>query len=105
MIANTDSIISAKGSSFFVSCIYEDIYLPPVYIREEEEEECLYMFLGAREIYTYLRFELIVEVWVGREMGDGRRETGKKKKREKEVMERMEFDLSFSFSLSRYLML
>lgn len=33
------SIISAKGSSFFVSCIYEDIYLPPVYIREEEEEE------------------------------------------------------------------
>lgn len=29
------------------------------------------MFLGAREIYTYLRIELRVEVWVGREMGDG----------------------------------
>lgn len=24
-----------------------------------------------RDIYTYLRFELTVEVWVGREMGDG----------------------------------
>lgn len=47
-------------------------YIPTlVYIREEEEEECLCMFLGARDIYTYLRFELTVEVWVGREMGDG----------------------------------
>lgn len=44
------SIISAKDSSFFVSCIYEDIYLPPVYIREEEEEEegeclCVFFFI------------------------------------------------------------
>lgn len=53
-----------------------------------------------RDIYTYLRFELRVEVWVGREMGDGRWETGKKKKREKEVMERMEFDRSRCLSLS-----
>lgn len=56
LIANTDSIISAKGSSFFVSCIYEDIYLPPVYIREEEEEEeeegeC---FFGGEEGHLYL---------------------------------------------------
>lgn len=52
-----------------------------------------------REIYTYLRFELRVEVWVGREMGDGRR--GRRGKRIS--WKRMEFDLSLS--LSRYLML
>lgn len=51
-----------------------------------------------RDIYTYLRFELRFEVWVGREMGDGGR--GKKKKREKEFVERMEFDLSRCLSLS-----
>lgn len=57
-------------------------YIPtPVYIREEEEEECLCMFLGAREIYTYLRFELTVEVWVGREGRWGSRRRGRRGKR------------------------
>lgn len=54
LIANTDSIISAKGSSFFVSCIYEDIYLPPVYIREEEEEEEEECFFAGEEGDLYL---------------------------------------------------
>lgn len=34
------------------------------------------MFLGAREIYTYLRFEVRFEVWVGR--GEEEEEKGKR---------------------------
>lgn len=85
-------------------------YIPtPVYIREEEEEEeegeeCVFLRVR-REIYTYLRFELTVEVWVGREMGDGEEEEGKGG-RGKDGIRSISLSLSFSLSLSpRYAML
>lgn len=77
-----------------------------VYIREEEEEEeeegeCFFWRVR-REIYTYLRFEVIVEVWVGREMGDGEEE-GKGKRSSWKGWDSI--SLAVSLSLSRYAML
>lgn len=58
------------------------------------------MFLGARDIYTYLRFELTVEVWMGREMGDGVVEEEEEGKGVRGKDGIRSFSLSLSLSLS-----
>lgn len=53
-----------------------------------------------REIYTYLRFELTVEVWVGREMGDGVVEEEGKGGYGKDGIRLISLSLSVSLSLA-----
>lgn len=66
---------------------------------------CVFLYLRVRrDIYTYLRFELRFEVWVGWEMGDGvveeEGEEGKGGHGKDGIR-----SISLSFSLSRYAMI
>lgn len=58
-----------------------------------------------REIYTYLRFEVTFEVWVGREMGDGVVEEEGKRVNGKDGIRSLSLSLSLSLPLSRYAMI